>query len=155
MDKEASLPTSSPVKVMPLLPSCMTNPPPKQDDHPPSCPYDTIHQDLALHKTMTHSDPTNQFFEAMKNLKSPPGTSFAMSAPAQHAQAYMRACKIEPYKDGEVYNREKLLVRPHDPIFMKEHVPKNFVLGKPFFMSAQFSKRPYEKPSGLCLGLYV
>jgi hypothetical protein len=56
----------------------------------------------------------------------------------------MRACKIESYKEyDEVYNREKLLVRPHDPIFMKEHVPKKFVFGKPFFMSAQLSKRPF------------
>jgi hypothetical protein len=77
---------------------------------------------------MTHLDPTNQFFEAMKNLKSPPGTSSTMSAPAQHAETYIGACKIESYEeDGKVYNREKLLVRPHDPIFMKEHVPENFV----------------------------
>jgi hypothetical protein len=26
---------------------------------------------------------------------------------------------------------------------MKEHVPKNFVFGKPFFTSAQLSKRPF------------
>jgi hypothetical protein len=60
----------------------------------------------------------------MRNLKSLPGTSSAMFALAQHVDTYMRACKIESYEeDGEVYNREKLLVRPHDPIFMKEHVP--------------------------------
>jgi hypothetical protein len=74
-DKEAS-----PVKVMPPPPSHTINPPPEQDDHPPSSPYDTIHQDIALYKTMSHSDPMNQFFEEMKNLKSPPGTSSAMSA---------------------------------------------------------------------------
>jgi hypothetical protein len=57
---------------------------------------------------------------AMKNLKSPPGTSSAVSAPAQHAETYMRVCKIESYEeDGEVYNRDKLLVIPHDPILMK------------------------------------
>jgi hypothetical protein len=34
-----------------------------------------------------------------------------MSAPAQHADMYMRACLIESYEgDGEVYNQEKLLV---------------------------------------------
>jgi hypothetical protein len=56
----------------------------------------------------------------------------------------MRACEIESYEeDGEVYNREKLLVRLDDPIFMKERVPENFVFGKPFFMSAQLSKRPF------------
>jgi hypothetical protein len=72
---------------------------------PPSSPYDTIHKDLALYKTMTHSDPTGQFFTAMKNLKSPPRTSSAMSGPTQHVETYMRACKIESYKeDGEVYN---------------------------------------------------
>jgi hypothetical protein len=83
----------------------MINPPPEQADHPPSSPYDTIHQDQALYKTMTHSDPMNQFFEAMKNLKCPSGTSSTMSAPAQHAETYMRACKIESYEeDAEVYN---------------------------------------------------
>jgi hypothetical protein len=41
-----------------------------------------------------------------------------MSAPAQHAETYMRACEIESYEeDGEVYNRDKLLVRPYDLIF--------------------------------------
>jgi hypothetical protein len=144
MDKEASLPTSSPVKVMPSPPSHTTNLPPEQDDHPPSSPYDTIHQDLGLYKAQTRSNPTIQFFEAMKNLKSPPGTSSAMSTPTQHSQPYMRACEIESYgEDGEVYSQEKLLVRPHDPIFMNEHVPKTFVFGKSFFMSAQLSKRPF------------
>jgi hypothetical protein len=51
-----------------------------------------------------------------------------MSTPAHHVETYMRACEIESYEeDGEVYNREKLLVRPHDPIFMKEHAPIFFV----------------------------
>jgi hypothetical protein len=54
---------------------------------------------------MSHSDPTDQFFEAMKNMKSPLGTSSVMSAPAQHVETYMRACEIESYEeDGEVYN---------------------------------------------------
>jgi hypothetical protein len=115
----------------------MTNP-------PSSSPYNKIHEDLGLYKTMTHSDPTYQFFAAMKNLKSPLGTSSAMSGPAEHAETYMRACKIESYEeDGEVYNQDKLLVRPHDLIFMKEHVPKKFVFGKPFFTSAQLFKRPF------------
>jgi hypothetical protein len=122
---------------MPPSPSRTINP-------PLSSPYDTIHDDLALYKTMTHSDPTDQFFATMKNLKSPPGTSTVISAPAQHAETYMRACEIQSYeKDGEVYNRDKLLVRPHDPIFMKKHVHEKFVFGKPFFTSAQFSKRPF------------
>jgi hypothetical protein len=112
---------------------------------PMSSPYDTIHKDIALYKTKTHSDPMDQFFAAMKNLKSPPGTSSAMSGLTQRAETYMRACEIESYEeDGEVYNRDKLLVRPHDPIFMKEHVPEKFVFGKSFFMSAQLSKRPFR-----------
>jgi hypothetical protein len=80
----------------------------------------------------------------MKNLKSRPRTSSAMSTPAQHVETYMRACKIESYEEyGEVYNQDKLLVRPHDPIFMKEHVPKKFVFGKPFLTSAQLFKKPF------------
>jgi hypothetical protein len=56
----------------------------------------------------------------------------------------MRAIKIESYEeDGEVYNCDKLLVRPQDPIFMKENVPEKFVFGKPFFTSAQLSRRPF------------
>jgi hypothetical protein len=47
----------------------------------------------------------------MSNLKSLIGTSSAMSAPAQHAETYMRACEIELYEeDGEVYNQDELLV---------------------------------------------
>jgi hypothetical protein len=111
---------------------------------PSSSPYDTIHEDIALYKTKTHSDLINQFFATMKNLKSLPGTSFAMSGPAQHVGTYMRACEIESYEeDGEVYNRDKLLVRPHDPVFMKEHISEKFVFGKAFFMSAQLFKRPF------------
>jgi hypothetical protein len=112
---------------------------------PSSSPYDTIHEDLALYKTKPRSDPTNQFFTAMRNLKSPSGTSSTMSTPAQHTETYLRACEIESYEeDGEVYNREKLLVIPHDPIFMKEHVPEKFVFGKPFLMTTQLSKRHFS-----------
>jgi hypothetical protein len=104
---------------------------------PSSSPYDTIHDDLALYKTRSHSDPTNQFFAAMRNLKSLLGTSSAMFALAQHAETYLRACEIESYEEnGEVYNREKLLVRPYDPIFMKEHVPEKFMFGKSFLTAA-------------------
>jgi hypothetical protein len=111
---------------------------------PSSSPYDTIHEDLALYKTKTRSYPMDQFFAVMKNLKSPLGTSSAMSTLAQHAEMYMRACEIESYKeDDEVYNQDKLLVRPYDPIFMKEHVTEKFVFGKSFLMSAQLSKRPF------------
>jgi hypothetical protein len=72
---------------------------------PSSSPYDTINEDLALYKTKPHSDPTDQFFVAMRNLKSPLGTTSEMSAPAQHVETYLRACKIESYEeDDEVYN---------------------------------------------------
>jgi hypothetical protein len=132
-DKEAS-----PVLVMTSSPSHTTNP-------PPSSPYDTIHEGLALYKIETHSNPTDQFFAAMKNLKKPSGTSSIMSGPAQHAGTYIRACEFESYEeDGEVYNQDKLLVRPHDPIFMKEHVSEKIVFGKPFFTSAQLSNRPFS-----------
>jgi hypothetical protein len=55
-----------------------------------SSPHDTIHEDLGLYKTKPHSDPTDQFFTAMRNLKSPLATSSVMSAPAQHADTYMK-----------------------------------------------------------------
>jgi hypothetical protein len=123
-DREAS-----PVQVMPP---------------PSSSPYDTIHEDLGLYKATTRSDPTNQFFVKIKNLKSPSGTSSVMSALVQHAETYMRACRSESYgQDVEVYNLDKLLMRQHDPIFMKKHVPEKFVFGKPFFTSAHLFKRPF------------
>jgi hypothetical protein len=131
-DKEAS-----PVQVMPPPPSHTTNP-------PSLSPYYTIHEDLAIYKTKTLSDPTDQFFAAMKNLKSSLGTSSAMFGSAQHAETYMRAYEIESYaEDDEVYNRDKLLVRPHDLIFMKEHIPEKIMFGKSFFTSAQLSRRPF------------
>jgi hypothetical protein len=71
---------------------------------PSSSPDDTIHEDLALYKTTPHSDPIDQFFTAMRNLKSPLGTGSTMSTPAQHVEMYMRVREIESYKqDGEVY----------------------------------------------------
>jgi hypothetical protein len=86
----------------------------------------------------------DKFFVPMRNPKSLSGTNSTMSAPAYHAETYMRACKIESYEeDGEVYNRDKLLVRSHDLIFMKEHVPEKFVFGKSFLMIAQLFKRPF------------
>jgi hypothetical protein len=141
------------VKESPQLPSPPTGTEARKDNEASlvqviplalSSPYDTIHEDLALYKTKTRSDPMDQFFVAMKNLKSRLRTSSAMIAPAQHVDTRMRACEIESYEeDGEVYNRDKLLMRPHDPIFMKKHVPEKFVFGKPFITSAQLSKRPF------------
>jgi hypothetical protein len=66
---------------------------------PLSSRYDTIHEDLALYKIKSHSDPTDQLFAAMRNLKSPPETSSTMSAAAQHAKTYMMACEIESYEE--------------------------------------------------------
>jgi hypothetical protein len=52
----------------------------------------------------------------MRNLKSSTRTSSAMCAPAHHAEMYMWAFEIESYEEhGEVYNQDKLLVRPHGP----------------------------------------
>jgi hypothetical protein len=72
---------------------------------PSSFPYDTIHEDQTLYKTKPCSDPMDQFFVAMRNLKSPLGTTSKMFAPTKHAETYLRACEIESYEeDGEVYN---------------------------------------------------
>jgi hypothetical protein len=58
---------------------------------------------------------------------------------------YMMACEIESYEeDGKVYNQDKLLVGPHDPIFMKEHVSEKFLFGKPFLTIEQLSKRLFH-----------
>jgi hypothetical protein len=65
----------------------------------------------------------------------------AMSAPAKHAKSYPMASEIDSYEeDGEVYNREKIGLRPNDLIFMKDDVPENFEFGKTFLTSAELSK---------------
>jgi hypothetical protein len=80
--------TTTKVKEAPQLPSPLTEieaPKDKEASHvlvmppPSSSPYDIIHEDLALYKTKNHSDPMDQFFVALKNLKSRPGTSSTMS----------------------------------------------------------------------------
>jgi hypothetical protein len=68
----------------------------------------------------------------------------AMYALAQQAKSYLTAYEIDSYKeDGEVYDREKLGLRPNAPIFMKHDVPENFEFGKPFLTSAKISKRHF------------
>jgi hypothetical protein len=130
-EKEASLLPASPVKVMPHKELGH-----QEQDLPPSSPYNTMHLELGLYKSNTRSDPTNRFFEVMKKQN-----MFAMSAPAQQAKSYPTASEIDSNKeDGEVYDREKLVLRPNDPIFMKHDVPKNFEFGKPFLMSVVLSK---------------
>jgi hypothetical protein len=134
-EKEASLLPTSPVKVMPQLPSPTTNPPPKQD-LPPSSPYNTIHQELGLYKPNTHLDPMNKFFEVMKKQR-----MSTMSALAQHAKSYPTASEIDSYEeDGEIYDWEKLGLKPNDLIFMKDDVPEKYEFGKPFLTSAELSK---------------
>jgi hypothetical protein len=50
-----------------------------------------------------------------------------MSAPAKQAMSYPTTSEIYSYEeDDEVYNREKLRLRPNDPIFMKHDVPEKF-----------------------------
>jgi hypothetical protein len=130
---ETSLSLSPKEKEASLLPE--TNPPPEQD-LPPSSPYKTIHQDVGFYETITRSDPTEMFFEGIKKQK-----MSAMSTVAQHSKSYLTASEIGSYEeDGEFYDREKLGLRPNDPIFMKDDVPENFEFGKPFLMSAELSR---------------
>jgi hypothetical protein len=133
-EKEASPLPTSPVKVMPYKELGH-----QEQDLPPSSPYNTIHQVLDLYNPNTCSDPTNKFFDVMKKQK-----MYAMSAPAQQAKSYPTTSEIDSYgEDGEVYVREKLGLRPNDPIFMKHDVLENFEFGKLFLMSAELTKRHF------------
>jgi hypothetical protein len=94
---------------------------------------------LDLYNPSTRSDPTNKLFEVMKKQK-----ISTLSTPAQQAKLFLTATKIGSYEeDGEVYDREKLVLRPDDPVFMKHEVPKNFEFGKPFLMSVEVFKRHF------------
>jgi hypothetical protein len=63
------------------------------------------------------------------------------SAPAQQAKSFLTTAEISLYEDdGEVYDRQKLGLRPDNPIFMKHDVPEKFEFGKPFLMSVELSK---------------
>jgi hypothetical protein len=43
-----------------------------------------------------------------------------LSAPAQQAKSFLTVAEIGSYEeDGEVYDRQKLGLRPDDPVFMK------------------------------------
>jgi hypothetical protein len=67
-----------------------------------------------------------------------------LSAPAQQAKSYLTTSEICSYEeDGEVYDREKLGLRPDDPVFMKHDVPEKFEFGKPFLMSVELSIRHF------------
>jgi hypothetical protein len=64
-----------------------------------------------------------------------------LSAPAQQAKSFLTATEIGSYEeDGKVYDREKLGLRPDDPIFMKHEVPEKFEFGKPFLTSVKLFK---------------
>jgi hypothetical protein len=134
-EKEASTLLSSPVKVMPQQDLGH-----QEQDLPLSSPYNTIHQELDLYNPSTHSDPTNKFFEVMKKQKM--STPFAS---AQHAKSFLTAAEISSYEeDDEVYDREKLGLRPDDPVFMKHEIPENFEFGKPFLTSVELFKRHFS-----------
>jgi hypothetical protein len=129
--KEASTLPSSPVKVMPHQDLGH-----QEQDLPPVSPYNTIHQELDLYNLNTYSDPTNKFFEVIKKQK-----MSTLSTLAQQAKSFLTAAEISSYEeDGEVYDREKLGLRPDDPVFMKHEVPGNFKFGKPFLTSVELSK---------------
>jgi hypothetical protein len=67
-----------------------------------------------------------------------------MSAPAQQAKSFLTAAEIgSSEEDGEVYDREKLRLRPDDPVFMKHEVPENFEFGKQFLTSVELFKQHF------------
>jgi hypothetical protein len=130
-EKEASTLPTSPIKVM--LQQDLGH---QEQDLSPSSPYNTIHRELDLYNPSTRSDPTNMFFEVMKKQK-----MSILSAPAQQAKSFLTATEIGSYEeDGEVYDRQKLGLRPYDPVFMKHEVPEKFEFGKPFLTSVELSK---------------
>jgi hypothetical protein len=67
-----------------------------------------------------------------------------LSAPIQQAKSFLTAAEIGSYEeDGKVYDREKLGLRPDDPVFMKQEVPEKIEFGKPFLTSVELSKRHF------------
>jgi hypothetical protein len=68
-----------------------------------------------------------------------------LSAPAQQAKSFLTAAEIGSYEeDGEVYDREKLGLRPDDLVFMKHEVPEKFEFGKPFLTSVELFKQHFS-----------
>jgi hypothetical protein len=81
----------------------------------------------------------NNFFEVIKKQK-----ISTLSAPTQQAKSFLTVAKIGSYEqDGEVYDREKLGLRPDDPVFMKHEVLEKFEFGKPFLTSVELFKRHF------------
>jgi hypothetical protein len=57
----------------------------------------------------------------------------------------LTASEIGSYEEeGEFYDREKLGLRPNDPMFVRDDVPKNFEFGKPFLTSVELSRRHFS-----------
>jgi hypothetical protein len=143
--KEASLPPSPKENEVSTLPSSPVKVIPQQylghqeQDLPPSSPYNTIHQELDLYNLSTHSDPMNKFFEVMKKQK-----MSTLSAPTQQAKSYLTTAEIGSYEeDCEVYDREKLELRPDNPVFMKHEVSENFEFSKPFLTNVELFKQHF------------
>jgi hypothetical protein len=64
-----------------------------------------------------------------------------LSTPAQQTTSFLTAAEIGSYEeDGEVYDRQKLGLRPDDPVFMKHEIPEKFEFGKPFLTSVELFK---------------
>jgi hypothetical protein len=64
-----------------------------------------------------------------------------LSAMAQQAKSILMAGEIASYEeDGEVYDREKLGLRPDDTVFMKHEVSEKFEFGKPLLTSVELFK---------------
>jgi hypothetical protein len=140
--KKVSLPSSPKEKEASLLPTSPVKDMPQQDlghqeqDLPLSSPYNIIHRELDLYNPSTRSDPTNKFFEVIKKQKM--STLFAL---AQQAKSFLMAAKIGSYEEyGEVYDRQKLGLRPDDSVFMMHEVSKKFEFGKSFLTSVELSK---------------
>jgi hypothetical protein len=82
----------------------------------------------------------NKFFEVMKKQK-----MSTLFAPAQQAKSFLTGAEIGSYEeDGEVYDRQKLGLRPDDPVFMKQEVHEKIEFGKPFFTSVELFKRYFS-----------
>jgi hypothetical protein len=92
-----------------------------------------------MYNPSTCSNPTNKFFKVMKKQK-----MSTLSAPVQQTKSYLTTDEIGSYEEGgEVYDQEKLELRPDDPVFMKHEVPDKIEFSKSFLMSVELSKRHF------------
>jgi hypothetical protein len=66
---------------------------------------------------------------------------FVLSTPAQQAKSYLTTAEIGSYEeDGEVYDREKLGLRPDDPTFIEHEIPEKNEFGMSFYTSVELYK---------------